>query len=334
MLNKSLVSLLGKCWNIGQHLFWLGVGLFGLGVLAWYMLRWWPGDRLLPVRLFNYFMPWLLVSLIPGLVLARLARRKWASVALAVPTLLISLTFAPLFLPRPEAVLAANVSFKMMSYNVWHRNKNLVDATRLIRQEQPDILLLQEVRSAGVQILTEELADLYPGGQLHFVYEPRVYQAAISRYPLTLVDTIYEKGRVQKISVETPVGPIAVWNVHTSQPLPWRRQYRQISALAEDIATTDGPLIVAGDFNTTDQSETYGMVNQYLENAHWEAGWGFGFTFPAHQLRFKKIPVLTPVVRIDHIFYSPHFFVSSAHTLSESGGSDHLPVVAELTLVK
>ena len=334
MLKKILVSLLKRCWNIGRGLFWLGLRLFGLGVLAWYVLRWWPGDRFLSVRLFNYFMPWLLVGLIPGLVVAGLAQRKWAILALAAPTLLVGLTFAPLFLPRPESVLAASVPLKVMSYNVWYHNENVADATRLIRQEQPDILLLQELTPVMARALTDELVDLYAESQLHFAYEPEVYQGIISRYPLTPVDLAYDKGRAQRVKAETPVGSIAVWNVHPNAPLPWPRQYRQLSTLAEDIAVTDGPLIVGGDFNTTDQSETYRLVNQYLWNAHWEAGWGFGFSFPAHQPRFKEIPILTPVIRIDHIFYSPHFFARTARTLSESGGSDHLPVTAELSLVR
>jgi endonuclease/exonuclease/phosphatase (EEP) superfamily protein YafD len=112
--------------------------------------------------------------------------------------------------------------------------------------------------------------------------------------------------------------------------MAWSKQYRQITALTEDIAQVKTPLIVGGDFNTTEQAETYRFINQYLSNAHWEAGWGFGFTFPAHNPRYKQIPVLTPMVRIDHIFYSDHFFARSAQTLATSGGSDHLPVVATL----
>jgi endonuclease/exonuclease/phosphatase family metal-dependent hydrolase len=75
------------------------------------------------------------------------------------------------------------------------------------------------------------------------------------------------------------------------------------------------------------------MLSQYLENAHWEAGWGFGFSFPSDDRPLANVVTFfSPVVRIDHIFYSLHFVVRSAATLSESGGSDHLPVVAELSL--
>lgn len=325
-----IITFLKLCWRIACWLFWLSWGMFGLGVTMWYALRWWPGDRFLPVRLVNYFMPWLLVGLLPGLALAGVARRKWVALALAVPTLIIGLTFAPLFLPRPAEVLAANIPLKVMSYNVWYHNQQVAKVTRLIRQEQPDILLLQELTPALARALKTELADLYPDGRLYWAYEPGAFQGVISRFPLTPVELAYDKGRTQKVLAETPAGPIAVWNVHPNTPLPWSRQYQQITGLVEDIAATSGPLIVGGDFNTTDQSETYQLVGQYLYNAHWEAGWGFGFSFPAHRPRFREVPIVTPVIRIDHIFYSPHFSARNARTLEESGGSDHFPVVAEL----
>ncbi|MBE7467571.1 MAG: hypothetical protein DPW09_35635 [Anaerolineae bacterium] len=325
-----IFTFLKLCWRIACWFFWLSWGIFGLGVIMWYTLRWWPGDRFLPVRLINYFMPWLLVGLLPGLTLAGLARRKWVALTLAVPTLIIGLTFAPLFLPRPAEVLAANIPLKIMSYNVWYHNQQVAEVARLVRQEQPDLLLLQELTPAMAQALTTQLTDLYPDGRLYWAYEPEVLQGIISRFPLTPVELAYDKGRTQKVIAETPVGPIAVWNVHPNTPHPWARQYQQITGLVEDIAATPGPLIVGGDFNTTDQSEAYQLVGQYLNNAHWEAGWGFGFSFPAHRPRFREVPIVTPVIRIDHIFYSPHFSAHSARTLEDSGGSDHLPVVAEL----
>jgi endonuclease/exonuclease/phosphatase (EEP) superfamily protein YafD len=311
----------------------LGLWLFGLGLLMWYPLRWWPGDSFWPVRLFNYGMPWLLAGLLPGLGLAGILRRKWLTIALAIPTLLIGLAYAPLFLPRPELVWAATPSFTIMSYNIWGRNERLDEVVRLIKQEQPDIILLQEVYPPLGGYLAAQLLDLYPGQKAYAAYEPWAGQAIISRYPLTQVDYVRAEGRAQKVQVDTPAGPIIVWNIHPHQPMPWARHYQQIAALAESIAKNKGPLIVGGDFNTTDQSEAYQLINQYLQNAHWEAGWGFGFSFPSYDRALADVSTLVgPVVRIDHIFYSQHFTARSARTLRESAGSDHFPVVAELTL--
>jgi vancomycin resistance protein VanJ len=298
-------------------------------------MRWWPGDRFLPVQWLNYFMPWLLAGLLPALLSAGLARRKWLSTMLVIPTVLIVLTFAPLFLPRADVILANQPSLKVMSFNTWWRNRSSKALTGLIQQEQPDLIFLQELNPEIVLLLKNRLSHLYPDNELHFYYEPGVKQGIISRYPITPLGVSSEQGRVQKARLETPYGQIMVWNVHPLQPLSWSRHYQQMVNLAAAIAGTEAPLIVAGDFNTTDQSETYGMVNQYLTNAHWQAGWGFGFSFPASRFEIEEVPVPPiPMVRIDHIFYSDHFFGYNAYTVDDNVGSDHFPVVAELSWIK
>jgi endonuclease/exonuclease/phosphatase (EEP) superfamily protein YafD len=316
---------------MGLRLFWSGLWALGLFLLLWYPLRWWPGDRFQPVRLLNYFMPWLMAGLVPGLLAATLARRIRLAVTLAVPTILIGLNFAPLFLPRQNYALASNTTFRVMSYNVLYRNQDLGAILSIVRQEKPDILLLQEVTptiARALQTLSAENLD----NEFHFAYDPQISQAIVSSYPLTALESAPAKGRTQKVLVHTPGGPISVWNSHIVVPAPWQRQYRQVTALVEDLASEQGPLILGGDFNTTYGSETYWLINQNLRNAHRQAGWGFGFTFPAHAPRLRGIPILTPVLRIDHIFHSSHFLASNAYTLKAAGGSDHLPVVAELVL--
>jgi vancomycin resistance protein VanJ len=334
MITEFVNPLLKQVWAFTRSLFWIGLWLFALALVIWYPMRWWPGDRFWPVRLTNYFMPWLLVGLIPALMAAAVARRRWLATTLAIPAILIALTFAPLFLPRPSPALANSDSFTVMSYNIWGWNEDIEAITEVVRQEQPDFLLLQEVHPHMASLLDDALADLYPESELHLAYESRIGQAILSRYPLTSVEATVEKGRTQKVIADTPYGSIAVWNVHPYQPLPWYSQYQQISTLTVDIAAADYPLIVGGDFNTTDQSETYRMIDQYLDNAHWEAGWGFGFSFPASTRRLKGIVPVPSLVRIDHIFYSDHFFARDARTLLNSGGSDHLPVVTTLYPVR
>jgi vancomycin resistance protein VanJ len=335
MVQKSLTFFITTLWRTISGLFWLSLWFFSLGLLASYLLRWWPGDRLFPVRLINYAMPWLLFALAPGLIVALLARRQWLAVSFALPTLLIMLNYAPLFLPRPTLALAGNEPFKVMSYNVWSRYRDLTPLVEVIKKEQPDILLLQEVRRYQAPQIEEALADLYPEARLHFVYDVELEQAVASRYPLTVLGVYPRKGKALEVLAETPSGPITVWNVHPSSRRGWYRRYNQIANLmAENIANAQGPIILGGDFNTTDQTQTYRLVDQYLNNAHWQAGWGFGFTFPAPTREFRRDISLPALVRIDHIFYSDHFFAHQASTLSDSGGSDHLPVVATLSIIR
>ena len=204
----------------------------------------------------------------------------------------------------------------------------------LIRREQPDLLLLQEIDGYRAAKFEDELQALFPDQTYHFAFKPAFRQGIVSRFPLTPLPGSYYQGRAQKVIVETPFGPVNVWNVHLSQPSLWEQHYQQMLDLVESIDDVDGPLIVGGDFNTTDQSEVYRLINQRLYNAHWQAGWGFGFSFPSTVPKFRRtVPIPTPVIRIDHIFYSDHFFARKAQTLTDSGGSDHFPVTAELTKI-
>ncbi len=343
------ISALKRVSTLARRFFWAGLYLLGLAILLGYALRWWPGDRFRPVLVFNALMPWLLSGLLFGNAAAAMARRRWLVTFLAIPTLLIGMNFVSLFFPSfTFAEANSTTSLKVMSYNVWWKSRDVQAVAEVIRQEQPDIILLQELNSALAQKLKQELVDLYPDDKLYFAYEWVIDQAIISRYPISEIGYRHDLGRVQMVIIDTPSGPFTVWNVHPVQPRPWRKHYRQMAALAAAIAEVEGALIIGGDFNTTDQSDSYKLIERYLPAAHREAGWGFGFSFPAPSSRFQGLANLgftkrgvkqllwlaantSPTMRIDHIFYSDHFLAQQAYTLENSGGSDHLPVVAELS---
>jgi vancomycin resistance protein VanJ len=311
--------------------FWLSLWFLGLAILLSYILRWLLGDQILPVRLISYLMPWLLILLVPGLIVARLAHKNLLVVILLAPTILICLTYAPLFFSTPNKCIAGLTPLKVMSYNVWRENENMSTVANVIHKESPDILLLQEVKPVRFVKLMGALNHLYSGSELYFDYQHKMLQAVISKYPVIPVDAFPRKALAQKVLLETPNGSITVFNIHPAKRAGWLRRHHQIqSLLIEDITVNDGPLIIGGDFDTTDQTQTYRLVNSYYNNAHWEAGYGFGFTYPAPKSIIKRGFPIPPLVRIDHIFYSHHFIPTSARTLKDSGGSDHLPVVAEL----
>ncbi len=289
MLINIIISGLKWIQQILRYLFWACWWLFGVGALLWWFpLRWWPGGRFFPVGLVNYFMPWQLVGLLPGVAIAGLARRKWLGLILAIPTILIGLTFAPLFLPRPNVALAGNNGFKIMSYNIWRRNPNLTAVAAVIEQEQPDILLLQEVHLAAIDRLTELLEAGYLKDTVHVAFEPSMGQAVISRYPLTRLGASSAKGRVQKVRVDTAEGPLVLWNIHPKTPFySWPYHHRQFTRLAADIPTVKGPLIIGGDFNTTDQSEV-------IDEATLSNTWLFGPGEDRHSLSGSANLVANP----------------------------------------
>lgn len=339
MFGNVIPLSLRYLWFFFRNAFWLALWILALSMISLYPLRWVSGDQLPPVRGINYILPWTLLFLVPAILITGFARGKWLLLSLTISTVAICFTFIPLFLPRDHPALADNkFSFKIMSHNLYSR-QDTVAILKLIRQEQPDILLLQELHPDLISIPRDDLTDLYPELYVDVVNKPEegFIQAILSRYPLTHISAELGKGRAQKVLVETPAGPVAVWNIHPFPPFRFAPHLhdQQAAALVEDIAMADYPLIVAGDFNATDQSATYRAVNEYLYNAHWEAGWGFGFTFPAPPHIPPESPIDTGLLyRIDHIFYSNHFMALDAQTLTSSAGSDHLPVTAILSFAK
>ena len=104
----------------------------------------------------------------------------------------------------------------------------------------------------------------------------------------------------------------------------------EYKAIAEEVKAAVGPLIVLGDFNTTDQTENYRLVANQLTDVHHTVGRGFGFTFPTGLKRIAGWFVFGPLVRIDLVFVSQHFLPQEIYVVPNSCGSDHRPVVASL----
>jgi endonuclease/exonuclease/phosphatase (EEP) superfamily protein YafD len=96
-----------------------------------------------------------------------------------------------------------------------------------------------------------------------------------------------------------------------------------LRALLARLEGIEGPLVVIGDFNTTDQQSLYAPLTRRLRDAHRESGWGMGFTFLSGR------GAGLPVWRIDYVFHSLDLLALSAR-VGERGGSDHRPVIARL----
>ncbi len=315
------------------NILWLAWWVLGLFLLAGLVLRWWTGDQFFVARYTGYLMPWLLLLLLPGALWAGLINYRWLMTLLLFPTVIIVANYAPLFWSRPGTSDPAVREFRVLSYNTWSKNFDTVRIAGVVKAQKPDILFLQEVKPDIFESLKKHLQNLYDGHPVYFAYEPQLLLAVVSRYPADSSNVLKGKGRVQKVVLSSPSGPISVFNVHMLRRGGWSARYRKVaSLLREDIILETGPVILAGDFNTTDQAETYKHISKVLKNAHWEAGYGFGFSFPSSVIKVFGLVSVPSLIRIDHIFFNNHFWSIQAGTIKDSGGSDHFPVMAVLGL--
>lgn len=317
-----LRALLLLPWHFLRGALWLGAGW----LVLWQAMRWWPSDRVWLVAFSNYFAPWILLLLLPTIGLAWLTRQRALTAILLFSALLIAFRLAPLFLFKSPATTTTR-DLKVMTFNVHGRNNNVEGILGLILREEPDLIAFQELSPVVAAGLVDALGDRYPYHTLES--DQRVWgQGLLSRYPMQATSELPDYRYLSAV-VQAPQGAITVLNVHPPTPFQWERQHGMFRSLAEQIASIDGPLLVVGDFNTTDQSENYALVRRYLTDAFQESGWGFGFSFPATAK--LGIQWLRPLVRIDYIFHNDFFASHDTRVLEENGGSDHRPVVSTLS---
>ena len=331
---KSTITFFSKLFG---RITLAAVQLFVLGVLTWSILRVFPGDRLLPVRLGSYFLPWILIALLPTLLIAIVSRRRWTIGFTLLALLLVASRFSYLLIPQvsPASADFAGSQLRVMTFNVHYANRNVDGITELILTEQPDIIAVQELTPQLGRPLFSRLKNEYPyyltGGNSSVI---------ISRYPLTKQLKPYGTGRSERAIINTPLGEIGLWNVHPPTAVRqggWEAQNQFFSLIANEIKNETGPMIVLGDFNSTDQAENYQLISNQLTSVHHAVGNGFGFTYPDPSIidtigiipRLGPIS-LKPIVHIDHIFVSDHFTPLETHIIPHGYGSDHRPVVATL----
>ena len=295
-------------------------------VTAWCVLHLATGDSIPIIRLMNYLAPWLGMWLLLLCLLSLFSRRFLLAVALFLPAVVVAYPHVQQFVPRnahPQVHLE-EATYKVMSYSKMGRNRKLDAVAAVIMKERPDILFMQEVGSAIMPLL----ASLYDGNKVHFVRNK--VGIVVSRYPIAALERRDGILNVATLDVSGNT-TITIWDVHLEKSFTSSRmQMQQVRSVLEDVAQASGPMIVAGDFNATPDSEPYILTNRMLKNAHAEAGFGFGFTFPSPA---RRMGYFTPFMRIDHIFYNDYFLLLDAYVVKDSGGSDHYPIVAIMRLI-
>ena len=255
-------------------------------------------------------------------------------------TLLFVLTYGPVYLPQPR-IERAGPEFTAMTYNVFYRNQQIQDALDEIRLYDPDILGLQESVSRLSGPLQSELAEVYPYRRVES------WCALLSKYEIIEYETLrLGQGQdlglcSQRLVLDVQGIPVTVYNVHVrpSALAPLTALGRllglpphlvnlgrdvDVNSLLSRVQDVQGPVLILDDFNMTDQHSAYAQVTRRLEDAFRQGGWGMGFT--VNSLRLIDLAV----GRVDYVFHSPDLVAVRA-VVGDNGGSDHRPVIADLS---
>lgn len=234
----------------------------------------------------------------------------------------------------PIVVMTANIG------------NGLADARRLARcilEAGADIVALQEVSAEQAERIADALDDALPHADVHG--RGIAGKGILSRFPLARTRHIeIVPGRPDlEADIELPSGLARVIVAH---PEPPRfgigssarniRSGEHIRRLALDVASSDLPALLMGDFNRVSwQSAARALSEAGLHDAWTTAGSGPGFTLPARWAgaAYRGNPLgrvsLPPVARVDYVWHTPHFRAEKAW-LGDAAGSDHRPVLARL----
>ncbi|MFN8471838.1 MAG: endonuclease/exonuclease/phosphatase family protein [Anaerolineae bacterium] len=288
----------------------------------------------------TFEMVWLL-PLIPLLAAAILLRARAAGVVVLLVGLPFMAYYAPLFLPHPKS--SAPASLTVMTHNILVSNRDAEQLAQNIRANAPDVIALQELTPAMASRLQPLLASEYPYRLINGAQGLGLY----SRYPIRGASVLTlgpENSFAQRVTLDTPDGPLTVYNAHPRNPDitwgKWRgrwpyvvdfdptRRDLAVNHLADLVAREHGPLLIVGDLNLSEHNAAYARLTSSLRDAHREAGHGLGATFPVAPVDSIRLPF--PVIRIDYVLYSSDFQAIDSYN-ANAAGSDHRPVVARLS---
>lgn len=221
--------------------------------------------------------------------------------------------------PAPEAPV-----IRVYSANVWIRNQDIEAMRRSIEAADPDVIMLIEMGPATRDQIDTLLAG-YP-----YRSEPADQGDVLNRAIIAARFPISEFGRrpdglhAVMARGETPLGPMTFIVTHLTRPWPFETQEGQITqveSLTARVTPLDGPVVIAGDFNSVTTGRIGRMIRADMDlNAApgWPGTWPSQLPGPAR-------------ITIDQVYITRDLAIRERR-LGHRNGSDHMPVITEIGL--
>ena len=272
----------------------------------------------------QFTAPALAVTALLTLGLA-LTRFRIAALHGLVASAALLMAVVPQWFPAGPGAEAGAPIVRLYSANLYYLNDDVGAIRASIEDADPDVVVLIELgRDAASRI--DEVLEGYPyrAASMRMDQTRGPSRSVIgSRWPLTAFEDPPDGLHAVAAVARTPLGPLNVVGVHLTRPWPFQEQWGQISqtmALQAVVDGLDGPVLVAGDFNSVSSARIGKQVRRDL-GLH--PAPGFRGTWPA------DLPAPLGMT-IDQVYASPDLaFVR--RDLGRPTGSDHRPVVTEIT---
>jgi endonuclease/exonuclease/phosphatase (EEP) superfamily protein YafD len=234
--------------------------------------------------------------------------------------------------PRGAPDDGGGAAVRLLSFNLLFVNLDMGAVAAELRKADADVLLLQEMSRANLELLEkEEVLDAYP----HRLVDARpdaLGSAIYSRLPLDDAEIWRTSGfPMARATVLVDDRRLRVYDVHTRAPFgpgAYEHWIRQLQGLGDAAASEPHPVVMAGDYNATWGHRPFrelmgrGLRDAFVERRRW-----WTTTWPCDSR------MLPPFARIDHVLVSADVAVRGV-LVGAAAGSDHRPVIADLAVLR
>ena len=240
--------------------------------------------------------------------------------------------YTPLYKREVKRVSNEDTSRKLsvLSSNVYMPNNDFRKLIEHVRNRHPDFLVTLESNEKWQKGISE-IESEYPYRKfcpLENLYGMHLY-SKIPFEEATLRFMIEDDVPSMRVKINHHGQEVLLYFLHPKPPSPTENTYAkprdiELTVVGEEIAKTEGPIIVAGDLNDVAWSPTTRKFKKISGLLDPREGRGFFNTFHAKY----------PLVKwpLDHVFHSKHFGLVNIEKL-EGVGSDHYPLYTELALM-
>lgn len=258
---------------------------------------------------------WALIALLVLIALIRLS--PLSIIGVLIPALVWGVMFGPYLKPASGD---RDADLVIATHNVGARLPQPTATARKIIDEQPDVVVIQEIESLSGKIIKKELDKSFKYTQVADTV------GVWSKWPLTKrenVDLGLQWPRAFATTVKSDHGNVRLYAVHVPSVRPGVEALRNsaLQKLSQSIEQEPAEhLVVAGDFNAVQTDRYFQPIAEQLTDTRRAVGGGFGFTWPS---KF-------PAIRLDHIMVRGLDPVYDE--VMDRGTSDHRAVIAGLDM--
>lgn len=231
----------------------------------------------------------------------------------------------PWYLPHRPA--AKGPGLKIMLSNVLFYNSESARLNDLLKQQGPDIVILQEQHIRHLALM-EQWRKQYPyflksgkgAGEMGIWSRIPFGQAkqlflGPAEFPSFLIQLKWQGRKIDLLATH-PAAPV--------NQTAFERRNAELEEIGKLMASSEAERILIGDLNITPWSPYYRELIRQTGLYNARKGFGLKPTWPTELPGLVRIP-------LDHVLLSPGLRVLSLETGPELG-SDHLPLLVSLTL--